>query len=167
MDITLSPEDLQFRDEVREFLTDNAYKPGTDYMKWRLDWFKTAEREGRLGRAQVADRVRRPRLDAHAALHLGAGNGQYAACRWDMPFGVGMLAPILMGYGTKEQQERFLPDIRARNVNWCQGYSEPGAGSDLASLKTKAVLQDDGSHYTVNGTKSGPPWRTWPTGSSA
>ncbi len=72
---------------------------------------------------------------------------------FDMPFGVGMLAPILMGYGSKEQQERFLPDIRSRKVNWCQGYSEPGAGSDLASLKTKAELSADGKTYTVNGTK--------------
>ena len=72
---------------------------------------------------------------------------------FDMPFGVGMLAPILMGYGSKEQQERFLPDIRARKVNWCQGYSEPGAGSDLAALKTKAELSADGKTYTVNGTK--------------
>jgi len=58
-----------------------------------------------------------------------------------------------MAHGSEEQQERFLPDIRARKVNWCQGYSEPGAGSDLASLKTKAVLSEDGSHYVVNGTK--------------
>ncbi len=72
---------------------------------------------------------------------------------FDMPFGVGMLAPILMGYGSKEQQDRFLPDIRARKVNWCQGYSEPGAGSDLAALKTKAELSNDGKSYTVNGTK--------------
>jgi alkylation response protein AidB-like acyl-CoA dehydrogenase len=64
-----------------------------------------------------------------------------------------MLAPILMAYGSKEQQQRFLPDIRARKVNWCQGYSEPGAGSDLAALKTRAVLSADGTHYVVNGTK--------------
>jgi alkylation response protein AidB-like acyl-CoA dehydrogenase len=64
-----------------------------------------------------------------------------------------MVAPIIMGYGSKAQQARFLPDIRARKVNWCQGYSEPGAGSDLASLKTKAVLAADGTHYVVNGQK--------------
>ena len=70
---------------------------------------------------------------------------------FDIPFGLGMLAPILMGYGNEEQQERFLPAIRERTVNWCQGYSEPGAGSDLANLKTKAVLSEDGTYYTVNG----------------
>ncbi|MBD3647697.1 MAG: acyl-CoA dehydrogenase family protein, partial [Pseudomonadales bacterium] len=74
-----------------------------------------------------------------------------------LPFGVGMLAPILMNYGTKEQQEKFLPGIRDGSVNWCQGYSEPGAGSDLASLKTKAELTEDGKHYIVNGQK------TWTT----
>tara|TARA_B100001741_G_scaffold207189_1_gene171254 strand:+ start:1 stop:891 length:891 start_codon:yes stop_codon:yes gene_type:complete len=58
-----------------------------------------------------------------------------------------------MSYGSKEQQERFMPDIRDRKVNWCQGYSEPGAGSDLANLKTKAILSDDGTYYTVNGSK--------------
>ncbi|MBL4608916.1 MAG: acyl-CoA dehydrogenase family protein, partial [Pseudomonadales bacterium] len=64
-----------------------------------------------------------------------------------------MLAPILMGYANKEQQDRFLPDIRENKVMWCQGYSEPGAGSDLASLKTKAKLTEDGKHYIINGTK--------------
>jgi alkylation response protein AidB-like acyl-CoA dehydrogenase len=64
-----------------------------------------------------------------------------------------MLAPILMAYASKEQQDRFLPDIRDNKVMWCQGYSEPGAGSDLASLKTKAELTEDGKHYIVNGTK--------------
>ena len=72
---------------------------------------------------------------------------------WDLPFGLSMLAPVLMNYGNEEQQQRFLPDIRARNVNWCQGYSEPNAGSDLANLKTKAELSEDGTYYTVNGTK--------------
>jgi alkylation response protein AidB-like acyl-CoA dehydrogenase len=70
-----------------------------------------------------------------------------------LPFGVGMLAPILMNYGSKAQQDQFLPGIRDGSVNWCQGYSEPGAGSDLANLKTKAELSADGSHYLVNGQK--------------
>ena len=65
--------------------------------------------------------------------------------------GMGMLAPILFGYGTKAQQDRFLPDILANRVRWCQGYSEPGAGSDLASLSTKAVRQ--GEVYVVDGEK--------------
>ena len=54
-----------------------------------------------------------------------------------MPFGQSMVAPVIMEYGSQEQKDRFLPDILATNVWWCQGYSEPGAGSDLASLGTK------------------------------
>lgn len=152
MDITLSPEDLQFRDEVREFLTDNAFKPGTDYMKWRLDWFKTAEQKGGWDVPKWPTEFGGPGWSP-TQHYIWEQETASTSLPMDMPFGVGMLAPILMGYGTKEQQERFLPDIRARTVNWCQGYSEPGAGSDLASLKTKAVLSDDGTHYTVNGQK--------------
>lgn len=70
-------------------------------------------------------------------------------------FGIKMVAPVIFTYGSEEQRQRFLPDILASNVWWCQGYSEPNAGSDLASLKTSAVL--DGDHYVVNGTKT---WNT-------
>ena len=70
-------------------------------------------------------------------------------------FGLGMVGPIIYTFGSDAQKQRFLPDILESNVWWCQGYSEPGAGSDLASLKTKADL--DGDHYVVNGTK------TWTT----
>jgi alkylation response protein AidB-like acyl-CoA dehydrogenase len=72
-----------------------------------------------------------------------------------IPFGVSMVAPVIMKFGTDEQKRRFLPDILNSNVWWCQGYSEPGAGSDLASLRTRA--DDMGDHYLVNGAK------TWTT----
>lgn len=72
-----------------------------------------------------------------------------------IPFGLGMVGPIIYTFGSEEQKQRFLPDILASNVWWCQGYSEPGAGSDLASLKTRADRVGD--HYVVNGTK------TWTT----
>jgi alkylation response protein AidB-like acyl-CoA dehydrogenase len=65
--------------------------------------------------------------------------------------GMGMLAPILFAFGSPEQQARFLPDILHDRVRWCQGYSEPEAGSDLAALRTRAVL--DGEHYVVDGEK--------------
>ncbi len=72
-----------------------------------------------------------------------------------VPFGLSMVAPIIYSYGNEEQQQRFLPDILSSKTWWCQGYSEPNAGSDLASLKTKAVR--DGDDYIVNGVK------TWTT----
>jgi alkylation response protein AidB-like acyl-CoA dehydrogenase len=72
-----------------------------------------------------------------------------------VPFGPVMVAPVIMAFGSPAQQERFLPGIRSGEVWWSQGYSEPGAGSDLASLKCRAERQGD--HYIVNGQK------TWTT----
>ena len=72
-----------------------------------------------------------------------------------VPFGLSMLAPVLIKYGSQEQKEHWLPRILDGSDWWCQGYSEPGAGSDLASLKTSAVREGD--HYIVNGQK------TWTT----
>ena len=68
-----------------------------------------------------------------------------------VPFGHGMLAPILIEFGTEEQRQHYLPRILNLDYFFCQGFSEPGSGSDLASLKTKAVL--DGDHWVVTGQK--------------
>lgn len=68
-----------------------------------------------------------------------------------IPLGLKMLAPVIFKYGTKAQQDYYLPKILSAEHYWCQGYSEPGSGSDLASLKTRA--EKDGDHYIVNGTK--------------
>ena len=72
-----------------------------------------------------------------------------------VPFGITMVAPVIMKFGTEEQKSKFLPSILNSDIWFCQGYSEPGSGSDLASLKTKA--EDNGDHYLVNGVK------TWTT----
>ena len=72
-----------------------------------------------------------------------------------VPFGLNMLGPVLQKFGTKAQQDSVLPRILSGEDWWCQGYSEPGAGSDLASLKTRAIR--DGDHYIINGQK------TWTT----
>jgi alkylation response protein AidB-like acyl-CoA dehydrogenase len=152
MDIELSTEDLAFREEVRAFFKENEYKPGEDYNQWRLDWFAKAREKGGWDVPKWPVDFGGPGWSP-TQHYIWEQETAVAALPWDMPFGIGMLAPVLMAYGSKEQQDRFLPDIRARKVNWCQGYSEPGAGSDLAGLKTKAVLSDDGTHYTVNGTK--------------
>jgi hypothetical protein len=67
------------------------------------------------------------------------------------PFGLKMVGPVIYTYGTEAQKEKFLPQVLNSDHWWCQGYSEPGAGSDLASLKTRA--DKDGDHYVVNGAK--------------
>ena len=79
----------------------------------------------------------------------------YANTPTILPFGLNMVGPVIYTFGNEEQKKKFLPDILEFNTWWCQGYSEPGSGSDLASLKTKAVR--DGDHYIVNGSK------TWTT----
>ena len=66
-------------------------------------------------------------------------------------FGTSMIGPTLLEYGTEEQKQRHIPRIARAEVEWCQGYSEPGSGSDLASLQTRAVL--DGDYYVINGSK--------------
>ncbi|MGE0830375.1 MAG: acyl-CoA dehydrogenase family protein, partial [Hyphomonadaceae bacterium] len=67
------------------------------------------------------------------------------------PMGVKMVAPVIMAFGSDEQKKQFLPPILRSDVWWCQGYSEPGSGSDLASLQMKA--ERDGDHYVLNGSK--------------
>jgi alkylation response protein AidB-like acyl-CoA dehydrogenase len=78
-----------------------------------------------------------------------------ADCIRLMPFGLAMVGPVIYAFGTPEQKAQFLPRILSGEDWWCQGYSEPGSGSDLASLRTTAVL--DGDYYVVNGQK------TWTT----
>jgi alkylation response protein AidB-like acyl-CoA dehydrogenase len=73
-----------------------------------------------------------------------------------VPFGLAMVAPVIMAFGSDEQKAKYLPRILASDDWWCQGYSEPGSGSDLASLKTRAVR--DGDHYVVSGQKT---WTTY------
>lgn len=152
MDIELSKADLEFREEVTAFLDGNAYKPGEDYAAWRLNWFKAAAEKGGWDVPKWPAAFGGPGWTP-TQHYIWEQETATRNLPWDLPFGVGMVAPIIMTYGNAEQQARFLPDIRARTVNWCQGYSEPGAGSDLAALKTKAELSEDGTHYVVNGSK--------------
>lgn len=151
MDIEFSEEDLAFQKEVREFIDANVPK-GMDMWTKRGDWFKALADKGGWDIPKWPVEFGGPGFTPTQRYIFDMEMAKQSTPP-QLPFGVGMLAPILMNYGTKEQQDRFLPGIRDGSVNWCQGYSEPGAGSDLANLKTRAVLSDDGSHYVVNGQK--------------
>ena len=75
--------------------------------------------------------------------------------------GIQMLGPVLHAFGTEEQKRKYLPDIRQSNTWWAQGFSEPGAGSDLAAVRTTAVLEPDGKHFVVNGHKVWTSYAHW------
>ena len=75
--------------------------------------------------------------------------------------GIQMLGPVLIAFGTPEQKAKYLPDIRHSNTWWAQGFSEPGAGSDLAAVRTSAVLEPDGKHFVVNGHKVWTSYAQW------
>ncbi|HVY87467.1 MAG TPA: acyl-CoA dehydrogenase family protein, partial [Hyphomonadaceae bacterium] len=160
MDLHFSAEDIAFRDEVRSWLEQN-YPAQLRERETRdqvtkedfLLWQKTLHKRG---------------WGAPAWPKEYGGTGWTATQRYIFqeecaraetllipPFGPSMLAPVLMAFGSKEQKAHYLPRILNGTDFWCQGYSEPGAGSDLASLKTKA--ERIGDHYVINGQK------TWTT----
>ena len=163
MDLSFSQEDLAFQREVRDWLADNLTEdlkqemgrsPQGDLSKEsQVVWQKRLHERGWIGVNWPTEyggpgftRTERYLFDAEMA-RVGAPGV--------LPFGLTMVAPVIMKFGTQEQKDRFLPDILATNVWWCQGYSEPGSGSDLASLRTKAEDKDD--HFLINGSK------TWTT----
>jgi len=151
MDIEFSPEDLEFQRDVQEFIREHLPK-GMDMWTKRGEWFQALREKGGWDVPKWPVEFGGPGFTPTQRYIFDLEMSK-ASTPPVLPFGITMLAPILMNYGTKEQQDRFLPGIRDHSVNWCQGYSEPGAGSDLAALKTKAELSEDGSHYIVNGQK--------------
>lgn len=161
MDLNYSAEELAFREEVREFLREELPTDLSD-----------AVREGRGIGKEGHERWHRI-LNARGWLAPNWSRA-YGGCAWNavqrhifeeeccrahapriVPFGLTMLGPVLQKFGSDAQRDYFLPRILSGEHWWCQGYSEPGAGSDLASLRTRAVR--DGDHYVVNGQK------TWTT----
>lgn len=161
MDLSYTDEERAFREEVRQFLTEKLpselsekVRRGQELSKddhecWHAilndqGWLATNWPKEFGGAAWNA--VQRHIFEEEAAAHHAPRI---------VPFGLSMLAPVLQKFGSKEQQDYWLPRILSGEDWWCQGYSEPGAGSDLASLKTTAVK--DGDHYIVNGQK------TWTT----
>ena len=144
-----SPRLYRGKSYARNEARDRADAVGVLRSRYRHGLAKGAAREG-LGRAGLAGGTWRPGLDGDAAMDLRGRMrcGRRAQCQL---MGVKMVGPVIIGFGTPEQKNFYLPRILTGEDYWCQGYSEPGSGSDLASLKTRAVR--DGDHYIVNGTK--------------
>ena len=161
MDMSYSPEETAFRDEVRAFLRDEL--PAEIAERVRLDTDLTKDDMERWhailnGRGWLAQNWPKAFGGAEWSAvqrHIWDVEAAAAHAPRIVPFGLSMLGPVLQKFGSKAQQDHWLPRILDGSDWWCQGYSEPGAGSDLASLKTKAVR--DGDHYIVNGQK------TWTT----
>jgi alkylation response protein AidB-like acyl-CoA dehydrogenase len=151
VDIEFSTADLAFQQDIQAFIKANLPK-GMEMWTKRAEWFQALRDKGGWDVAKWPVEFGGPGFTPTQRYIFDMEMARNSTPP-QIPFGVTMLAPILMNYGTKEQQDRFLPSIRDGSVNWCQGYSEPGAGSDLANLQTKAVLSADGSHYVVNGQK--------------
>jgi hypothetical protein len=161
MDLSYTPEERTFRDNVRGWLAERLSKrlsakvrkaqrlTKADYDEWHtllqtrgwMAWHWPVEYGG-TGWTPVQKHIFEEEMVAAGAPRI-------------IPFGVNMLGPVIIKYGTEVQKAYYLPRILSGEDWWAQGYSEPGAGSDLASLKTRAVR--DGDHYIVNGQK------TWTT----
>ena len=161
MDLAFTPEEQQFRQEVRDWVRANLpdeirhkvinalHLTREDHQRWARilggkGWLASGWPKAFGGPGWSA--VQKHLFEEECAL---------AGAPRVIPFGPVMVAPVIMAFGTRAQQERFLPGIASGDVWWSQGYSEPGSGSDLASLKTRAERQGD--HYLVNGQK------TWTT----
>ena len=161
MDLNFSSEELAFRDEVRAFVA--AHLP-QDIRR------KVTEHR----RLEKSDIVRWQQMLADKGWLAGHWPHEFGGCGWSpiqihifdeecslagaprlVPFGLAMVAPVIMAFGSDWQKSHYLPRIRGNTDWWCQGYSEPGSGSDLASLKCRAVREGD--EYVVNGQK------TWTT----
>jgi len=161
MNVTFTQEELAFRDEVRRYF-DNGF-PAEILRKQNnvipltrddvIHWHKALYEQGWVAPNWPTEHGGTGWSPVQK--YIFADEQGRANAPPFLAFGLNMVGPIIYTYGNDEQKKRFLPDILQTNAWWCQGYSEPGAGSDLASLKTRADL--DGDHYIVNGTK------TWTT----
>ncbi len=157
MDLRFTPEEVAFREEVRGFIRENL--PAEIRERLRLGypprkqdtitWMRILNQRGWAAYSWPKE-WGGPGWNSIQKMIFQEENFMAPAPEL-LSFNITMLGPVLIQFGTQAQKERFLP--RARNLDdwWCQGFSEPGAGSDLASLKTRAVKQGD--HYIVNGQK--------------
>lgn len=161
MDTNFSAEDLAFRDEVRDFFATEfddhikgLFAVTSTNKQANIEWQNRLNAKGWIAPAWPVE-------------HGGTGwsltqsyifesERSLAGAPDVVPFGLKMVAPVIYTFGNEEQKAKFLPRILKSEDWWCQGYSEPGSGSDLASLKTKAEV--DGDDYIVNGAKI---WTTY------
>jgi alkylation response protein AidB-like acyl-CoA dehydrogenase len=167
MDLTFSAKETAFRDELRRWLADNPPDPepatgGEDAnLAWRRDWQRRLYDAGWAAPGWPAEFGGRGATLTESAIYFE----ELGRARVPLPANVlGLLlgGPTLMVWGTPEQKERYLPPILSAEEIWCQGFSEPDAGSDLAALKTRAVK--DGDDYLVTGQKvwtSGAQYSKW------
>lgn len=159
MDLAFAPEDLAFRDEVRAWIAENydadlrarmaQTKNGYMDKASLLRWQKALAAKGWLcvdWPVEYGGPGFSPSQRYVFGMEMAA-----AGAPPTLPFGVKMVAPVIMKYGSAEQKAQHLPPILNADLWWCQGYSEPGAGSDLAGLQMKA--ERDGDNYILNGSK--------------
>ncbi len=161
MDLAFTPEEQKFREDIRAWVAASLPASISHKVHNALDltredqqnWGKILGKKGWLGYGWPKE-FGGPGWNA-VQRHLFEEECAMAGAPRVVPFGPVMVAPVIMAFGNAEQQQRFLPGIASGEVWWSQGYSEPGSGSDLASLKTKAERQ--GNKFIVNGQK------TWTT----
>ena len=159
MDMQFSDADLAFRDEVRDFLATEL--PDDIRQRWvdgslifpdrddAVRWQKILHKKGWIA-PNWPEEHGGPGWTVSQKFIFETESAE-AGAPPVIPLGLRMVGPVIMRYGTDEQKAHFLPRILATDDYWCQGYSEPGSGSDLASLKTRAV--PDGDDYVINGSK--------------
>jgi alkylation response protein AidB-like acyl-CoA dehydrogenase len=161
MDFTDSPQEAAFRDEVRSWLAEHlrgefaelgARGGPADEDGWevRIEWEKLLGRDRWLGMSWPTEYGGRAASVGEEIIFKEEYAKAQAPARVSF-FGEGLFAPTLLAYGTEEQKRRFLPKIQSVEELWCQGYSEPDAGSDLANVQTRGAL--DGDQWVVNGQK--------------
>ena len=158
MELILSPEEEKFRDEVREFVSTEVSeeirrKTMTGFRLNKEDhesWQRKLYTKGWMAPGWPVEHGGTGWTPMQK--HIFEEECAAAGAPPVIAFGVTMVAPVIMAFGNQEQKDYYLPRILRSDDWWCQGYSEPGSGSDLASLRTKAVL--DGDHYIVNGQKT-------------
>ncbi|PJE35570.1 pimeloyl-CoA dehydrogenase large subunit [Pseudooceanicola lipolyticus] len=161
MDLNYTAEETAFREEVRAFLQEKLPRDLAQKVRQRKEltkadmegWHATLNQKGWLA-PNWPKEYGGAEWNA-VQKHIFEEECARAGAPRIVPFGLSMLAPVLIKFGSQQQKDHYLPRILNGDDWWCQGYSEPGAGSDLASLKTRAVREGD--HYIVNGQK------TWTT----